>query len=46
MENHVNNDHENNIQRVSESQLRGTLDTGKFSPFSAKKGYLYFLLNH
>ena len=28
MENHAYTDHENNIQRVSESQLRDDLDTG------------------
>ena len=28
VENHAFPDHENNIQRVSESQLRGALDTG------------------
>ena len=28
MENHAYNDDENNIQRVSESQLRDALDTG------------------
>ena len=29
MENHAYTDHENNIQRVSESQLRDPLDRGK-----------------
>ena len=28
METHAYTDHENNIQRVSESQLRNALDTG------------------
>ena len=28
MENHAYTDHENNIQRVCESQLRDALDTG------------------
>ena len=46
MENHAYTDRENNIQPAFESQLRDALDTGKFSLFSAKKGYLYFLLNH